>query len=62
MYVLVKDNDMLLDTLVLLLTIPSCKVCINGEGQYYAAGYISVSSDNIILYRYIFCLHYSAML
>jgi hypothetical protein len=22
-------------------------------GQYYAAGYLSVSSDNIILYRYV---------
>ena len=29
------------------------QVCINREGQYYAAGYLSVYSDNIILYRYV---------
>jgi hypothetical protein len=28
------------------------QVCIKGEEQYYTAGYLSVSSDNIILYRY----------
>jgi hypothetical protein len=48
-----EDNTMLLDILVFLQTISYCTVCINGEGQYYAAGYLSVSSDNIILYRYI---------
>jgi hypothetical protein len=29
------------------------QVCINGEGQQYTAGYLSVSSDNIIVYRYL---------
>jgi hypothetical protein len=29
------------------------EVCIKVEGQYYAAGYLSFSSDNIILYRYV---------
>jgi hypothetical protein len=27
--------------------------CIDGEGQQYSAGYFSVSSDNIILYKYV---------
>ena len=44
-----KDNNMLQDILVFLFIL----VCINGEGPYYDAGYLSVSSDNIILYRYV---------
>jgi hypothetical protein len=40
------------------MTIESLPVYINGEGQYYAAGYFSVSSDNIILYRYVCCVLY----
>ena len=32
----------------------SVPVCINGEGQWYAAGHLSVSSNNILLYRYAF--------
>ena len=44
-----KDNNMLQDILVFLFVL----VCINGEGSYYEAGYLSVSSDNIILYRYV---------
>ena len=30
------------------------QVCIHGERQYHNAGYLSISSDNILLYRYVF--------
>jgi hypothetical protein len=48
-----EDNNMMLDILVFLLKIHIVQVCINGEEQYYEAGYLSVSYDNIILYRYV---------
>jgi hypothetical protein len=29
------------------------RLCISGEGQSYAAGYLTVAPDNTKLYRYI---------
>ena len=49
-----KENTMSMYILVFLLTISYfMPVCINGEGHQNDAGYLSVSSDNIILYRII---------
>jgi hypothetical protein len=35
------------------LSLHFVQVCINGEEQQHADGYLSVSSDNFILYRYV---------
>jgi hypothetical protein len=43
MHVLIEDNNIPLDILVFFWQYHIVEVCIKGEGQYYAAGYLSVS-------------------